>query len=124
LETWFVVAALVFLVLLLAGADDPSAYVLIALLSGCAGAEITAGVVCVLKGYRAAGWAGIGGWLVLPLGITMSTTLFAESTAPAFFGSVLGAGVVLVLTGLAVTTASRPASYGSWWDRQNWGNRP
>ena len=119
-EIWLVTAALVFLLLLVVGVDDPSAYPLIGAMSGCVSAEIIGGSVCVLKGYPAVGWTASIGWLTLPLSIFVSSTSFTESTASSLFGPMLGAGVVLVITALAVTTASRRARFGSWWDNQGW----
>jgi len=42
---------------------------------------------------------------------------------PAFLGSAIGTGVILVVAGLAAMTAPRPARWNSRWERYGWSTR-
>lgn len=114
-------ASLVFLGLDLIGIDDPEALLLIALMSALLSAEVLAGAVCRLKGYTGVGWLALTAWLVLPIGIAISTLVFDEPWASDFFGSVVGAAIVLVVAAPAAATAPLRARYGSYWDHRGWG---
>jgi hypothetical protein len=119
-ETWLIGAALAFLGLDLIGLDDPDAVVLVLLVSALLSADILAGAVCLLKGHPGVGWLALTAWLVLPIGVAISTLAFEERWASEFFGSVVGAVVVLVVAAPAMATARQRARYGSHWQRRGW----
>ena len=119
-ESWLIGAALVFLGLDSIGLDDPDALLLIVLVSALLSADIVAGAVCLLKGHAGVGWLALTAWLVLPIGVAISTLVFEERWASEFFGSAVGAVVVLVVAAPALATARQPARYGSYWQRRGW----
>ena len=122
-ESWLIGAALVFLGLDLAGLDDPDALLLIVLVSALLSADIVAGAVCLLKGHTGVGWLALTAWLVLPIGVAISTPVFEEHGASEFFGSVVGAVDVLVVAAPALAAARQRARYGSYWERRGWSSK-
>ena len=121
-ESWLIGGALVFLGLDLIGLDDPDAALLIVLVSALLSADILAGAVCLLKGYAGVGWLALTAWMVLPISVAVSRLVFEERWASEFFGSVVGAVVVLVVAAPALATARQRARYGSYWERRGWTN--
>ena len=121
--SWAVGSALVFLVFLLIGVEDRAALPLVAILATALSAEIVAGAVCLLKGYDVVGWLAMSAWLAFPIGSTISSAVYPDSLEPAFLGSAIGTGVILVVAGLAAMTALRPARWNSRWERAGWSTR-
>ena len=119
-ELWLICTALVFFGLDAIGIDDPDATFLIILMSIVISASIVAGTICLLKGYLGVGWLALTTWLVLPIGIGISSQILDQRWESDFFGSVVGAAVVLVVCAPALTTARRRARLGSYWERRRW----
>lgn len=119
-ESWLIGAALVFFGLDAIGIDDPDATFLIVLMSMMISASIVAGTICLLKGYPGVGWLALTAWMVLPIGIGISSQILDQRWESDFFGSVVGAAVVLVVCAPALTTARRRARLGSYWERRRW----
>ena len=119
-ELWLICTALVFFGLDAIGIDDPDATFLIVLMSIVISANIVAGTICLLKGYLGVGWLALTAWLVLPIGIGISSLILDQRWESDFFGSVVGAAVVLVVCAPALTTARRRARLGSFWERRRW----
>jgi hypothetical protein len=119
-ELWLIGAALMFTGLDLIGIDDPDATFLIVLMAALLSADIVAGAICLLKGYTAIGMLALIAWLVLPIGVAISTLVFEERWAAEFFGSLVGTAIVLVVAAPALATARNRPRYESFWARRNW----
>ncbi len=119
-ELWLIGTALVFFGLDAIGIDDPDATFLIVLMSIVISADIVAGTICLLKGYLGVGWLALTAWLVLPIGIGISSQILDQRWESDFFGSVVGAAIVLVVCAPALTTARRRARLGSFWESRRW----
>ena len=119
-ELWLIGTALVFFGLDAIGIDDSDATFLIVLMSIVISADIVAGTICLLKGYLGVGWLALTVWLVLPIGIGISSQILDQRWESDFFGSVVGAAIVLVVCAPALTTARRRARLGSFWESRRW----
>jgi hypothetical protein len=119
-ELWLIGTILAFMGLDLIGINDPDARFLIVLVSALLSVDILAGAVCLLKGYTGIGMLALTAWVVLPIGVAISTLVFQERWTAEFFGSLVGTAIVLVVAAPAVAKARGRAQFGSLWDRRNW----
>jgi hypothetical protein len=122
-ESWTVLTGLVFLIFLGIGIDERTAIPLVVILSTAVAAELVAGAICLLKGYKGVGWMAVLAWLSFPIGGAISSALFPGSSEPALLGTALATGLIMVLAGEAAVTAPSRARWGSVWDRAGWDDR-
>ena len=112
---WLATTLAVIAAFRLAGAGDPAALPLIALLGAAVATLVTAAVVCLLKGRIAAGVTGLLVPAALPIAHFGAAATGGEGWAPTLAADLAAVGLILAATiALSVVAGLRPRP-GSWW---------